>query len=124
MDHQMSEVWFSDPNMFGVLYGSIAGGVGGGLFGCLCAAAGVLASRGKGKGFINAVMCVSILYGIGNLVAGILAVIQKQPYEIFYPFLMIGILFSVLSIPLHFVFRHRYAQAERQRLEAEEFRKT
>ena len=124
MDPHTIELWFSDPGLFGMLYGSIGGGGMGALFGILCAAAGILASRGKGKGFVNAVMGIMIIYGIGNLVAGILALLQDQPYEIYYPFLMIGVLFSILSTPLLFVFRHRYALAERQRLEAEEFRRT
>jgi MFS family permease len=118
----MSEPWFSDPNQFGAWFGSIVGGVGGSLLGVLGAAAGTLAPRGKGRRAILGLM--SLAAGLGGVMAlvGVYALISGQPYAIWYPFLLCGIIFAGVTGPLVVVVRRAYDLAEQRKLDAEAIR--
>jgi hypothetical protein len=80
----MTEPWF-DPIRFGALYGGIGGGLLGALGGILGGATGMLAPKGKGRGFILGTFNLMTLIGVGHLVVGLYAVFTRQPYGIWYP---------------------------------------
>lgn len=117
----MSEPWF-EPNTFGMLFGAIGGGVGGSLCGILGAAAGVLAPRGRGRAWILGGFYLSVALGLLSLGFGIAAVLNHQPYGIWYPALLMGIVLTAVMGGLIPVVRLRYAQAEARRLEADGIR--
>ncbi len=116
----MSEPWFN-PNTFGALYGAI--GVGGSLGGLLGAAAGILAPRGKCRTLILGAMVVLVAIGVVQLVLGIIALTSGQPYGIWYPMLLCGVIMTFVIGGLIPVVRMRYAQAEQRRIEAEAIRR-
>jgi hypothetical protein len=119
----MMEPWF-DPIKFGMLYGGIGGGLLGTLGGVLGAAAGALAPKGKARGFVLGAFTAFMLIGIANLVLGIYAVATGQPYGIWYPLVLIGVLLTVLFAALKPVVRKRYDEAEARRMDAAAFRRT
>lgn len=86
----MSEPWFN-PAQFGAWYGAIAGcslGLLGAIVGTL---AGVLIPKGKGYALIPRLMKAAIAIYTLQLVFGVIAVICKQPWGIWFFPLMVGI---------------------------------
>jgi hypothetical protein len=119
----MSEPWFN-PVWFGALYGSIVGGVGGSLAGLLGGLAGWLAPQGKGRPWILGGFMVFIIFGLLNLAVGVYALAAGQPYGIWYPLLLVGVVLTIVESILFPVVRRRYREAEERRLEAETFRQS
>lgn len=105
--------WFSDPNRFGALFGAIVGGGGGTLAGLFGALAGTLAPRGKGKRFVVGGFVTFVLIGVAFLAVGFYALISGQPYPIYYPFLLCGLVFSIVMGGLLPIVLKRYREAQR-----------
>ena len=118
----MTEPWF-DPIRFGALYGGIGGGLLGGLGGILGGATGMLAPKGKGRGFILAAFNLMTLIGVGHLVVGLYAVFTGQPYGIWYPLVLIGGILTIVIGSLRPVVRRRYEEFEARKMEADAFRR-
>ena len=118
----MTEPWF-DPNTFGALYGSIGGGVGGSLIGVWGGLTGWLAPQGRARGLIFGLWGVFLVLGIASLGFGLYALAAGQPYGIWYPPTMVGVLFVVLMSAGFFIIRKRYAEAETRRMQAEAIRR-
>jgi hypothetical protein len=113
----MTEPWF-DPIRFGVLYGAIGGSALGVLGGVLGAASGYLAPRGRGRGVILGAFTILLIVGLLHLVVGIYAFISGQPYSIWYPLVLIGVILTAVMGGLLPVVRKRYAEAEARRVNA------
>jgi hypothetical protein len=113
----MTEPWF-DPIKFGALYGGIGGGLFGTLGGILGAAAGVLAPKGKGRTVILGSFTLLMGVGIANLILGIYALIDGQPYGIWYPLMLLGIILTAVLGGLRPVVRKRYEEAEMRKMDA------
>ena len=116
----MSPWWNAyDGNLIGG-YGGAAIGV---LGGCLGAAAGFLAPRGKARTFVFAAFALMIAIGAACLVVGLFALSSGQPRHVWYPLVLIGGIVSIV-VPIQIpALRARYRQAELRRLEAEELRR-
>jgi hypothetical protein len=117
----MSEVWFN-PGTFGAYYGAIAGSVVGLSGAAIGTFAGILGPRGKGRRWVLGAMVFIVLLGIAQLAFGIAALATGQPYGVWYPPALIGLMSAVIFGSLFPVVRKRYAEAERRRLEAEGLR--
>jgi uncharacterized membrane protein len=113
--------WWSEQTS--ALIGAFAGaglGVLAGLYGTL---AGTLAPRGIGRRPMLAVHIALLTLGVATLILRIAALVVGQPYHVWYPLGLIGLVLVVVLGPLYPVVRARYAQAEYRRLTAEEFRR-
>lgn len=115
------EPWWSDQ-MAGMV-GGIGGSILGILGGTLGTLGGILAPRGKCKTLILSLFAGSAVLGVCILLAGLVAVVLRQPWGVWYPLLLMGFLLSAVVGPLTFVMRNAYRQAEMRRLEAEELRR-
>lgn len=113
--------WWSPPQA------GVVGGVIGSVLGVLGAAmgtlAGILAPRGKGRKAVLGLILAGFVAGGGVLAAGIAAVGMKQRYHVWYPLVLAGGLAMLVMGMVYPGVRARYRQAERRRLEAEEFRR-
>jgi hypothetical protein len=122
MGKAMSEPWFPNPNLFGALFGAIVGGVGGSLLGMLGALSGRLAPQGKGRRWILGAWNGALILGVALLITGVVAWLGGQPYAIWYPILLSGLLFTVVVSSVRPVLVRRYREAEARRIEAEAIR--
>ncbi len=86
--------------------------------GILGAASGYLAPRGKGRSLILGAFTILVVVGLLHLAVGLYAYISGQPYSIWYPLVLIGIILTAVMGGLLPVVRKRYAEAEARRVNA------
>ena len=115
--------WWS-PQQAGIV-GAVLGGVVGGVLvgaigGGVCAP---LAAKGRARAFVQsyAVFCAAV--GLAILLAGLVAAMVDQPFHVWFWLFQPGLIVLLLSIGSVVLFRRAYAQHERRRLAAEEFRR-
>jgi hypothetical protein len=104
--------WWSDRTAGWV------GGIGGTLLGLIGAVIGTLCSLGIGRRFVVPLLIAGSLLGGGLFVLGTIALAIGQPYGVYYPLLLCGMLCGVLGGVGLVVGRQRYAQAELRRMQA------
>jgi hypothetical protein len=104
--------WWSDST------GGLLGGIAGGLFGAIGALVGVLTSLRRGRAVVLTLLGGSVLFGVFSLIGGIVALGARQPYGVWYPLLLLGILLTVIAGSLLPVVRKRFAISELQRMQA------
>ena len=97
--------------------GWIGGGLGA-LLGCMGGLVGVMASRGSGRTLVMGVMKAMLVIGVAALAGGVAAMLKAQPYAVYYPLLLIGVLASVLSVALTPSIRRQYEQHELRKMQA------
>lgn len=115
------EPWFSEESMIYLgAYGGAGIGVVGGLIG---AAAGTLAPKGKARGLILKTMLVLGILGVASLITGVIAVVLGQPYIVYYPFLLLGLITSAVMFSVRPAIAKRYQEAEQRRVEAAAMRR-
>lgn len=114
--------WFSEQQagMIGGIGGAVVGSIGGGVMGPLI---GVCAPRGRFKAPILSMMTLFVVLGIGCLCTGLVAWMLGQPAHVVYVFGLTGFIMTTVMGGLLPVVRRVYRQAERRKLEAEEFRR-
>jgi hypothetical protein len=105
------------------LIGGLGGAMAGLVGGLLGAAIGMLAPRGIGRRWVVGMQLALVGVGAVSLVAGAVAVVSGQPYHVYYPLLLLGLILTLVMGCLIPVVRRTYAQAEARRLEAEELRR-
>lgn len=104
--------WWSDRT------GGLIGGIGGSLIGMTGAVVGILVARGRGRRAVLATMVALIVAGGGLLVAGVVALALSQPYSVYYPLLLGGIV-TVAVFGLAFRrARRAYEDVELRRMRA------
>jgi hypothetical protein len=118
----MTEPWF-DPIRFGAMYGGLGGGLLGGLGGILGAVTGMLAPKGKGRGFVLGAFSFMTLLGVGHLGVGLYALFMGQPYGIWFPLVLIGFVLTTVLGTLRPVVRKRYEEVEARKIEAAALRR-
>jgi len=119
----MTEPWF-DPIRFGVVYGGFGGSALGALGGILGVATGYLAPRGKGRNLILGAFTIFLIIGVLNLLIGFYALISGQPYGIWYPLVLIGVILTAVMGGLLPVVKKRYTESESRRLNAAALRQS
>ncbi|MGB6042796.1 MAG: hypothetical protein WBF93_06520 [Pirellulales bacterium] len=100
---------------------SVAGWIGGGMgavLGGLGAVIGILSGFGVARRIVLAVLGTLIGLGVILISAGLFAVVTSQPYAVFYPLLLVGVLMTAVPAGLLPVMRRRYEQFELRRMEA------
>jgi hypothetical protein len=98
----------------------LVGGALGGMMGCLGALIGILAQRGKARALVLGLARLMMAFGVASLVAAIVAVFRRQPYEVVYPLFLIGTL--ALTVPGFALptLRRRYEEMELRRMQAQD----
>ncbi len=107
-----SFAWWSDRGAGWI------GGICGALIGCLGSFMELRAKRGKSRQFV--IWCCRALIGIGAVaaVAGLVALLMKQPYSVWYILLLMGVL-CVVIFPIRLRrYQDLYRQMELRRMAA------
>ncbi|MEM6332984.1 MAG: hypothetical protein AAF823_06560 [Planctomycetota bacterium] len=113
----MQEWW--SPATSGII-GGLIGAIGGTFVGVVLGAGGAyLASRGKAKGLVTAGYLATSVVGIVLVIAALAAWLMGQPYHVWYPLGLPGVLFTLLPLFILPGIRMHYAAKEQQRLEGE-----
>ncbi len=98
--------------------GGWIGGVAGSVMGVLGALIGVLASLGRGRRLVLAGLVALGVSGLLLLTLGALALALGQPYEVWYPLLLMGVIDSVVPFSLLPSVRRRFEELELRRMRA------
>ena len=116
------DAWWTDQQA------GLIGGIAGSLVGLLGAAigtvGGICAPRGKCRRLVFGLVGLLLAVGVVSLISGVVALAAHQPYGVYYPLLLIGILATALSPGALLMFRQWYREADLRRLEAEELRRS
>ncbi len=94
--------------LMGAVVGSVVG-LWGGLI-------GFLTSRGRARGFVLGSTNLLIAFGIVSLGAGVIALTAGQPYVVYYPLLLIGIILIFVLGGLRKSLPKRYEALELQKI--------
>jgi len=111
------EQWFDHgaAGTIGGVIGSILG-LTGALAGCSC---GFCVRKGWRKP-IYTIFIFAIATGVALLVTGIVAVFVKQPYHVWYAFLLPGLIGTVVFSSIFPVVRRRFMEAEMRKMQAKD----
>jgi len=89
------------------------GGIAGSAVGLFGALIGTLASLGRGRRFVIGGLLALAAVGSVLLVVGVIARANGQPYEVWYPLLLLGVLDPVLALSLLPTARRRFEELRR-----------
>ncbi len=98
--------------------GGYVGAVMGTSLGLLGAIIGTLAGIGRARRFTITFQVLGIMGGVVCLIAGVVALIVGQPYAVYYPLLLCGLIGTVVLGALLPVVRNGYAQHELRRMQS------
>lgn len=94
------------------------GGTFGALIGCIGAMMGWLVSKGRARRAVIATMTALIVLGVLQLSLCAVSLAYSQPYHVWFPLVLCGVLDVALFGPLLFVARRRYQDIELRRMRA------
>ena len=109
---QTTGQWFSDRSA------ALLGGIGGSLIGLWGTLIGVLSSRGKARHFVLGSANALLVIGIASVVGGVMAIATAQPYTVYYPLLLIGIIVVAVCGKTRGSLSARYGQLELKRMQS------
>lgn len=95
---------------------AIVGGIGGSLFGCFGALIGGLAGSGKARRFVLATTRLFTAFGVLLTIAGIIAVLCKQPYAVWWPLILLGVISALVCGANLNPIKKRYENLEIRRM--------
>ncbi len=107
-----SSAWWSDRT------GGLVGGIAGSLIGITGALVGLLVARGRGRRAVLATMVALAIAGGGLLVAGLVALMLSQPYAVYFPLILGGIILVAVFGPGSRRARRAYADVELRKIRA------
>jgi hypothetical protein len=104
--------WWGDRQ--GGMMGAAIGCIGG-LYGTVI---GLLVPRGKARRFVLSLMMTMAGSGSVMLMVGLVALALRQPYAVWYPLVMSGVILGILSLSLLPGVKRQYDQIELRRMTA------
>ena len=107
-----SSAWWNDRE------GGVIGGVAGATLGVLGAVVGWLASRTRARAFVLGATRTMAVLGTFALATGVVALTSSQPYSVWYPLVLLGVVACAVMWPAQRQFARRYQDAELRRLRA------
>jgi len=106
--------WYSERNAVKI------GGWGGAILGGFAGILGMLAGLGACRRFVTAALKAMLALGLLCLAAGAAALIHGQPYAIWYPLLLIGVILAAVIGFNYKGIQRRYDDVEQKRMKAKD----
>jgi hypothetical protein len=100
----------------------LVGGITGSVVGVAGGIIGILSGIGIARKVCLSLLGIMVIFGAASLAAGLAALIAAQPYEVYYPLLLIGVLCTILPAVLFRTVKRRYEQKELQKMHAMDIR--
>jgi hypothetical protein len=97
------------------------GGIAGTVLGCFGGLIGILVGLGKARRLVMTLAWAIFLVGLLSLLAGLVTLILRQPYAVYYPLLLIGLIASLVVGLQMRMLRRRYEQIELRKMAAADF---
>jgi hypothetical protein len=97
---------------------SWVGAIAGSICGLLCGLIGLLTGLGKARRFVLVLTAAMTVFGAVCLIVGIVAVSLRQPYEVYYPLLLVGVILVAVCGSNIRSLRLRYEQIELRKMAA------
>jgi len=94
------------------------GGISGAFIGILGALIGFLTAWGRAQRFAMMALSAILFIGVAALVIGGIALLQAQPYAVFYPLLLLGGICTVLSLVLRKPVKQTYRNQEMRKIKS------
>jgi hypothetical protein len=107
-----SGAWWSERDA------GILGGIAGSVIAILGTLLGWLGSAGRAKAFVLNTLKAIAWVGVGVFVLGMLAFVRSQPYEVYYPLLLLGGIAAAVGFFVPRVVSKRYEDLELRRMQA------
>ena len=105
-----ANAWWGDQSA------GLIGGIGGACIGCFAGLLGWLAAQGKARAFVLLSLRVLVLLGAVSTVAAVIAIAGKQPYAVWFPLTLGGLLLlSIIPFRLR-QFQIHYRELELRRM--------
>lgn len=108
----------SSGQWFGTDTGAWIGAVAGSAVGFWGAVIGLLAGRGRARVFVTSSVNVLLLAGVLGTAAGLFALMGGQPYAVYFPLLLIGVIILAVFGALRGNLTARYEHLELQKMQA------
>lgn len=109
---RVSDAWWGDR------IGGIFGGIFGAVLGCLGGLIGTLAGCGRARTFVMSLMVAIVFIGSALIVAGTAALLVGQPYAVWFPMLLCGVIATLVFAPMWRTIHRRYEQRELEQISA------
>lgn len=109
---QMTGAWFGSRTA------GLLGAVGGTLLGVWGALIGILASRGKARGFVLGSAGAMLGIGMLFLIGGVVALAMAQPYAVYYTLFLFGIILVAVIGMMRGSLAARYEAFELKRMQS------
>ncbi|MGA2070683.1 MAG: hypothetical protein ABSG97_04975 [Sedimentisphaerales bacterium] len=107
-----ANVWWTDR------MGGLIGGIAGSVVGLMGAAIGTLTGIGIARKVCLSLLGAMFVFGITSEAAGLAALAFSQPYAVYYPLLLLGLLCSILPAVLFHSIKRQYEQKELRKMHA------
>ena len=104
------------PLPMSALAGILIGSIGGPFIGLCGALIGCLAGMGKARRFVLTTTKCLVALGIVLTVAGLVALVCKQPYAIWYPLVLLGGITTLVLSVNYYPIKRRYDELEIRRM--------
>jgi hypothetical protein len=98
--------------------GTLMGAILGPLLGILGALVGTLSGWGRGKNVCIAICWFTVVFGVVCLITGIVALTMGQPYVVYYPPLLLGLIGTVVMGSILPTIRKRFSDIELRKMES------
>jgi hypothetical protein len=103
---------------WGVQQGAWIGTIGGMAIGLLGGVIGTLCSLGKGGRLVMGLTRGLFVLGLICLAAGVIALARSQPYAVYYPLLLVGVVTAGVTGFLQSTVRRRFAEIEMRKMDS------